>query len=85
MCKHQRYTIDVDEQIGYCHDCKAEGRMVFVVGGEIDKLRAVAEAADYYVAWQGTTSEAVAYGRLCDALDAYNAELTGRAEGEGPR
>jgi len=42
MCEHLRYTIDAHEQTGYCHDCQAEGRMVFVVGGlqHIQKLEA---------------------------------------------
>ena len=30
-CKHKRYSVDVKEQTGTCHDCGAEGRMQFVV------------------------------------------------------
>jgi hypothetical protein len=30
-CQHKRYTVDVNEQTGTCHDCGAEGRMRFVV------------------------------------------------------
>jgi lipoate-protein ligase B len=42
QCKHQRYTIDTHEQTGYCHDCKAEGRMVFVVNSDDKKHCAIA-------------------------------------------
>jgi len=31
-CQHNRYSVDVQEQTGYCIDCGAEGRMRFVVG-----------------------------------------------------
>lgn len=54
-------------------------RLLAEKDAEISVLRAVAEAADYYLAWQGTISEAVAYQRLCDALDAYNAKVIGAA------
>lgn len=49
MCDHMRYTVDAHEQTGHCHDCGAEGRMVFVVGGReyIKKLQsALADACD---------------------------------------
>ena len=29
-CKHRRYSLDKQEQVGHCIDCGAEGRMVFV-------------------------------------------------------
>ena len=31
-CQHKRYSVDVREGTGTCHDCGAEGRMQFVVG-----------------------------------------------------
>jgi mono/diheme cytochrome c family protein len=33
-CKHKRYSVDVQEQTGYCIDCGAEGRMQFMVDGD---------------------------------------------------
>jgi hypothetical protein len=44
-CKHKRYTVNVREQTGNCIDCGAEGRMRFVVDGEIDRLQAIEAAA----------------------------------------
>jgi len=49
MCRHLRFAVDTHEQTGYCMDCGAEGRMVFVVGGRkyIEKLEtAIVEACD---------------------------------------
>ena len=46
-CHHKRYTVDVNEQTGTCHDCGAEGRMQFVVN----------EAQPQPADWVGLTME----------------------------
>ena len=56
MCDHKRYTYDTKEQTGYCHDCGAEGTLVFVVGGRkrIEQLEtALSEACDEVEALAG--------------------------------
>jgi hypothetical protein len=52
-CKHKRYSVDVQEQTGYCMDCGAEGRMRFVIPREIEALEAIEGAARNLVKVKG--------------------------------
>ena len=56
-CKHNRYTLDIQEQIGHCFDCGAEGRMRFVVG---DPVRAERERIAKL--WTECTTDASGHG-----------------------